>query len=60
LIIRRVVTVVSPEGKSEVVFDGDTPGYFDLAVSEFGVIWRATHPRLTCWVQAIHQMSTTM
>ena len=39
LIIRRVATGVSPEGKSEVVFDGDTPGYFDLAVSEFDVIW---------------------
>jgi len=34
-----VVTGVSPEGKSEVVIDVDTPGYFDLAVSEFDVIW---------------------
>ena len=38
LIIRRVVTGVSPEGKSEVVIDGDTPGYFDLTVSVFDVI----------------------
>ena len=36
---RRVVTSVSAEGKSEVVFDGDSPGYFDLGVSEFDVLW---------------------
>jgi mannose-6-phosphate isomerase-like protein (cupin superfamily) len=39
LITRRVVTGVNSAGKSEVVFDGNTPGYFDLAVSEFDVIW---------------------
>lgn len=40
MIVRRVVTGVSDEGKSEVVCDGRTPGHFDLAVSEFDVLWQ--------------------
>ncbi len=38
MIVRRVVTGVSDEGKSEVVYDGRTPGHFDLGVSEFDVL----------------------
>ncbi|MDP6665870.1 MAG: cupin domain-containing protein [Dehalococcoidia bacterium] len=40
MIVRRVVTGVSDAGRSGVVHDGDTPGHFDLGVSEFDVLWQ--------------------
>lgn len=39
MIVRRVVTGVDAEGKSKVTHDGDSPGYFDLSISEFDVMW---------------------
>jgi len=39
MLARRVVTGVDAEGKSAVTFDGPSPGHFDLATTEFDVMW---------------------